>query len=172
MSNSDDQSPQNEGWRFHAPIPQSQGEPDVPLERRESPRCSEPRYSRSLAKKLKTLTDGGVARFQVDDSCFMALKIGSELYIRPFGHGSDVRINGVPATGMTRITWDDCLQIGRRSILLRRPHRLTRSGADYSVEKLMEDPAEGPKSAADVERELQKKAGYGDASRPPEGWGE
>lgn len=171
MSNSNERYANASGWRFHAPIPRLDVEPQGSREKRETTRSGDARYSRSLARRLKQLGDGGSVRFQVGESRVMAMKIGAELFIRPFGAASDVRVNGVPATGMTRITWQDCLQVGGRSILLRRP-RQTEPHVGYSVETLVAAPDETQRSAAEREREQQKKAGYRDVSRPPEAWGE
>ena len=192
MSNSDELDLQDGGWRFHAPIlsdrfagddrrgnsasrsefasgSESSSDSGSSSDRKTS-RGGGPRYSRSLARRIKGLKDGDVARFQVGDSCFMALKIGSELFVRPFGEDSEIRVNGIPVTGMTRITCDDCLQIGKRSILLR-PPRQPEARRDYNVEKLLEIPDEPPKNAA-AERDRQTRVGYRDPTRPPEAWGE
>lgn len=131
MSYADKSPANNDGWRFSAPIPRLSG--------RSASDSSEPRYSASLAKKVRELMDGDVARFQVGDSCCMILRIGNDLYVRPFGENSELRVNDVPATGMTRITKDDCLQIGRRALLMRKPRRED-SSASPSVEELVEEP--------------------------------
>lgn len=174
MLSSDDRTSPSDGWRFHAPIPSGLGAPAArsakPAASTAASRGVNPRYSRSLAQRIKALKDGGVARFQVGDSCFMALRIGSELFIRPFGEDSSICVNGAPVTEMTRITYDDCLQIGGRTLLLR-PPRQPETPRDDSVDKLLEMPDE-PTDAAVAERERQTRVGYRDPSRPPEAWGE
>ena len=192
MSNSNDQTSQETGWRFHAPIPQETVAPEDENAKSSSrietksnsrskssaaassesstSRGGKPRYSRSMAQRIKALNDGDVARFQFGDACFMALKIGSELFIRPFGEDSEILVNGVPIKDMTRITFDDTLQIGSRLILLRAPRRPKRNGD--TVAKLLEILKELPKDADEAELERQKRAGYRDPTRPPEAWGE
>lgn len=104
------------GRRAHSPLLTSE-EDDVD----DAGPHGAPRYSHRLVKKIRSLTDGGVARFQVGECCFMALKMGDELYVRPFGNGVRLQVNGEPITGLTRITLDDTLNADGRRLLLRRP---------------------------------------------------
>ncbi|MGI6402097.1 MAG: hypothetical protein ACOX0A_08310 [Thermoguttaceae bacterium] len=99
------------------------------------------RFSRRLRKKVNSLADGDVARFQVDGACCMILRIGTELFIRPFGQNSEIYVNGVAAPGLTKIELSDVIKIGRQHITLERPKRKASNDADEVDEllKIKED---------------------------------
>ncbi len=87
---------------------------------------SAPRYSRRMVDKLRGLRDGGVARFQIGDSYLMAIKLGQDLFLRPFGDGegaeAQIWVNGVPVVGLTLFTFDDVVRVGERAFIFRDPN--------------------------------------------------
>ena len=129
---------------------------DASRARPADPSSDEPRYSRRLARKIRELMDGDVARFRVGDSCFMILRIGNDLFVRPFGSGSVVMVNDMPVVEMTPLTLNDCLSVGvgHRRLILRRP-KSTETNAMRSVEQLLSGfdsetlgkPASSPKKS-------------------------
>lgn len=87
---------------------------------------SAPRYSRRMVDKLRGLRDGGVARFQIGDAYLMALKLGQELFVRPFGDSgkekTQIWVNDVPVVALTPFTFDDVVRVGERSFIFRDPN--------------------------------------------------
>ena len=87
---------------------------------------SAPRYSRRMVDKLRGLRDGGVARFQIGGVYLMALKLGQDLYVRPFGDSgkgkTQIWVNDVPVVALTPFTFDDVVRVGERAFIFRDPN--------------------------------------------------
>lgn len=87
---------------------------------------SAPRYSRRMVDKLRGLRDGGVARFQIGDARLMALKLGQDLFVRPFGDSgkgkTQIWVNDVPVVALTPFTFDDVVRVGERAFIFRDPN--------------------------------------------------
>lgn len=79
-----------------------------------------------MVDKLRGLRDGGVARFQIGDAYLMALKLGQELFVRPFGDSgkekTQIWVNDVPVVALTPLTFDDVVRVGERSFIFRDPN--------------------------------------------------
>lgn len=79
-----------------------------------------------MVDKLRGLRDGGVARFQIGDAYLMALKLGQELFVRPFGDSgkekTQIWVNDVPVVALTPFTFDDVVRVGERSFIFRDPN--------------------------------------------------
>lgn len=87
---------------------------------------SAPRYSRRMVDKLRGLRDGGVARFQIGGVFLMALKLGQDLYLRPFGDSgkeeTQIWVNDVPVVALTPFSFDDVVRVGARAFIFRDPN--------------------------------------------------